>query len=252
MDETMGLPKNVSDFNNYIADSLDFNNVVDKVYDMLNYKPEESFNYPFEYFENRAALKIIATSDSIMRLYSFSLPYFDDHKTLIQYKTSTGLHTDFFTPDWDDGNMVILSTMSPPHFSEDNYEEEEQRLHELVGVYVRDVYTIPNTYGQTIYLIHYIESEQSREATHHIIGITMIDNLPTKIPMFNTGTKRVYDIDTYITYYHSDNWVNGDKIYQYDEKNKTLYIPLIEDDEFQDKYLIYKFDGLEFKYSGIK
>lgn len=225
MDDAVGLPKNVSDFNRYISDSLDYNNVVDKVYEMLNYKPEESFRYPFEYAENRASLKTITTPDSLMRFYSFSLPYFDDDITLIQYRNFSGLHSDFLRPDDDVKDF---------------------------GVFVSDVYTLRNDFEQTVYLIHCIGSDVPNEANHRIIGVTMTDEGLTEIPIFNTGTKRLYEIASFIVYYHSDKWANGDKIYRYDEKDQTLYIPLIEDDEFQDKFLIYKFNGLEFKYSGIR
>lgn len=246
--DSIRIPKNTKDFNRFIKDSLYHQSITNGVYAMLEYKPEESFTYPFEYFEDRAQLKTITTPDSLMRFYSFSISYINSSSTLIQYKDSNGkIHLGYFAPEMKDESEVLLGRLPIPHLTE---EEEEDYISPGGGT-VADINTIVDDRGNNFYLVHYIIALTSREAFHYMVALNLINGVPQKVSIFNTGKKRVDVIDTYLEYYHSDSWKNPDSMFVYNTDTKKLYIPHIQDDEFKEEYLIYEFDGVEFKYKGI-
>lgn len=247
--DSIRIPKNTEDFNKFIKDSLYYLTITDAVYAMLEYKPEESFSYPFEFLEDRAALKTSMTSDSLIRFYSFSIDYVDSSSTIIQYKDAKGeINSGYFAPEMKDEPEVLLGRLPVPHLTE---EEEEDYLSPGGGI-VADINTIVDGRGNTFYLVHYIVAPTSRESYHYMVALKMINGAPQKVPLFNTGRKRVYVIETYLETYHSDFWKNPDSMFVYNPNTRNLYIPHIQDDEFKDEYLIYQFDGVEFRYMGIR
>lgn len=243
------IPKNTEDFNKYIKDSLYYQTITDGVYSMLEYKPEESFTYPFEYHEDRALLKTFMTPDSLMRFYSFSINYYNSSSTIIQYKDSKGeINLGYFAPEMEDEPEVLLGRLPLPHLTE----EEEEDYSSPGGGTVVDINTIIDNRGNTFYLVHYIIAPTSRESYNYIVALNMIDGDPQKVPLFNTGKKRVDIIETYLEHYNSEKWENSDSMFVYNPDTRNLYIPHIQDDEFKDEYLIYHFDGVEFRYMGIR
>ncbi len=247
--DSIRIPKYSKDFNKFIKDSLYHQTVTNSVYAMLDYKPEESFTYPFEYAENRASLNTYMTSDSTMRFYSFSIDYYDCSSTLIQYKDLNGqIKLDHFAPDMGNEPEVLLSRLPMPHSDE---KDEEDYYSKGVGI-VTDINTIVDDRGNNIYLVHYVNSSASREAFHYIVALNYINSAPQKVPIFNTGKKHVDMIEVYLEYYHSDSWKNPDLMFVYNPDTRKLYIPHIHDYEFKNEYIIYQFDGVEFKYIGIR
>lgn len=247
--DSIRIPKNTEDFNKFIKDSLNYQTIKDGVYSMLEYKPEESFTYPFEYYEDRAALKTFMTPDSLMRFYSFSINYSNSSSTIIQYKDSKGeINLGYFAPEMEDEPEVLLGRIPVPHLTK----EEENNYLSPGGGIVSDINTIVDDRGNTFYLIHYIIAPTSRESYNYMVALNMKNGAPQKVPLFNTGRKRVDVIDTYLESYHSDLWQNPDSMFVYNPNTRNLYIPHIQDDEFKDEYLIYQFDGVEFRYKGIR
>lgn len=247
--DSIRIPKNTEDFNKFIKDSLYYQTITDRVYSMLEYMPEESFTYPFEYYEDRAALKTFMTPDSLMRFYSFSINYSNSSSTIIQYKDSKGeINLGYFAPEMEDEPEVLLGRIPVPHLTK----EEENNYLSPGGGIVSDINTIVDDRGNTFYLIHYIIAPTSRESYNYMVALNMKNGAPQKVPLFNTGRKRVDVIDTYLESYHSDLWQNPDSMFVYNPNTRNLYIPHIQDDEFKDEYLIYQFDGVEFRYKGIR
>lgn len=247
LNDTVSIPRNCKDFNRFIADSLDFFNVVRHLYAMLEYRPEESFAYSFEFSDSRARLSTFVTSDSTMKFYSFDLLPYRNDVTLVQYKNKNGIHVEFFDPSIEDEKEVLLSYMPGTQLSE----EDEESYDNGRGL-VTEVNTVMDDRGHPFYIVHFVSSFIPREVFHNIVALTFVNGRPQKVPLFNTGRKRIMNIETYVVYYRDNTWVNGDLIYSYNEDTKDLYIPLIKDTDFQDKYLIYHFDGVEFKYTGIR
>lgn len=247
--DSIRIPKNTKDFNKFIKDSLYYQTITDGVYSMLEYKPEESFIYPFEYYEDRASLKTFMTPDSLIRFYSFSINYYNSSSTIIQYKNSKGeINLGYFAPEMEDEPEVLLGRLPLPHLTE----EEEEDYSSPGGGTVVDINTIVDDRGNTFYLIHYIIAPTSRESYNYMVALNMINGAPQKVPLFNTGRKRIDVIDTYLESYHSDLWKNPDSMFVYNHDTRELYIPHIQNDEFKDEYLIYQFDGVEFRYIGIR
>ena len=247
--DSIRIPKYTRDFNQFIKDSLFHEGIVGRVYAMLNYKPEETFTYPFEYLENRAALKTYTTPDSMLRFYSFAIDYYNGSSTLIQYKDSKGrILTDYFMPDCADESEVLWRRLPPPHLTE---EEEEYYAPQGAGI-VGDVYTIVDDRGNKFYLVDFLTPTTARECFHNIVALNFVDGTPQKVPLFNTGKKRVDLINVYLPLWHSDYWTNPDSMFVYNPSTRNLYIPHMQDDEFQNNYLVYQFDGVEFKYTGIR
>lgn len=239
------IPANVSDFNKYIKDSLYHGNVVECVRAMLEYKPEDSFEYPFEYSENKANLNILETDDKKIRFYSFTLPYEVDDITLVQYKSESGLHTDIFNPWVDDSDEVIASKLPQP-------KNEEERYGYGCCV-VRDIHSLRGKNDNQMYLVHSILSPCPREVNHAISVIEFRNGHLKKTPVFYTGKKHQMSINTYMMCYDSDKWKRPDSIYCFNPQTNNLYIPLTDkDDEFMNKYFIYHFDGIEFRYEDIR
>lgn len=246
--DSIQIPKYAKDFNTFIKDSLYHQTITNGIYAMLEYKPEESFKYPFEYFEDRAELKTLMSSDSLMRFYSFSINYLNSSSTLVQYKDSNGkINLGYFAPEMEDEPEVLLSLLPIPHLTE---EEEEDYISPGGGT-VADINTIVDDRGNNFYLVHYIIAPTSGESFNYIVALNLVNGSPQKVPLFNTGKKRVDVIETYLEYYHSDSWKNSDSMFVYNSEARELYIPHIQDDEFKDEYLVYKFDGVEFRYNGI-
>lgn len=247
--DSIRIPKNTEDFNQFIKDSLYYQTITDGVYSMLEYKPEESFTYPFEYYEDRAALKTFLTPDSLMRFYSFSINYTNSSSTIIQYKGSKGeINLGYFAPEMEGEPEVLLKRLPVHHLTG---EEEEDYLSPGGGI-VADINTIVDNRGNTFYLIHYIIAPTSRESYNYVVALNLKNGVPQKVPLFNTRAKRVDMINTYLESYHSDLWKNPDSMFVYNSNTRNLYIPHIQDNEFKDEYLIYHFDGVEFKYMGIR
>lgn len=242
------IPKYTKDFNQFIKDSLGHESVVEGVYAMLNYKPEESFTYPFEYLENSASLRTYTTPDSILRFYSFSIDYYNA-STLIQYKDSKGkIHTDYFMPDYENESEVLWQRLPPPHLTE---MEEEYYTPQNAGI-VGDVHSIVDDRGNKFYLVDFMIPTTAREVIHNMIALNFVDGTPQKVPLFNTGKKRVDLINVYLPLWYSDEWTNPDLMFVYNPETRNLYIPHMNNDEFQNNYLIYQFDGVEFRYTGIR
>lgn len=243
------IPKYTKDFNLFIKDSLCHVGVVDGVYAMLNYKPEESFTYPFEYFENRASLSTYTTPDSMLRFYSFAIDYYNSSSTLIQYKDSKGrILTDYFMPNYEDESEVLWRRIPASHLTE---VEEEYYTPNNAGI-VDDVYTIVDDRGNKFYLVDFMTPTTAREVFHDMIALNFVDGTPQKVPLFNAGKKRVDLIEVYLPLWHSDDWTNPDSMFVYNPETRNLYIPHMKNEEFQNDYLIYQFDGVEFRYTGIR
>lgn len=243
------IPKYTKVFKQFIEDSLDHENIVAGVYAMLDYKPKQSFTYPFEYSENRASLRTFTTPDSILRFYSFAIYYYNSSSTLIQYKDSNGrIHTDYFMPSYEEESEVLWRRLPPPHLTE---VEEEYYTPQNAGI-VGDVYTIVDDRGNKFYLVDFMTPTTAQEVFHDMVALNIVDDTPQKVPLFNTGKKRVDLIDVYLPLWHSDDWMNPDSMFVYNPATRNLYIPHMQDDEFQNEYLIYQFDGVEFKYTGIR
>lgn len=247
--DSIRIPKYTKDFNKFIKANLYHQTVANGVYAMLEYKPEESFTYPFEYYEDRAALKTFMTPDSMMRFYSFSINYLNSSSTIIQYKDLKGeINLGYLAPEMEDEPEVLLDRLPLPHLTE----EEEEDYSSPGGGIVADINTIVDDRGNTFYLVHYIIALTSRESFNYMVALNLINGVPQKVPLFNTGKKRVDMIETYFEYYHSDMWENSDSLFVYNPDTRNLYIPHIQEDEFKDEYLIYQFDGVEFRYIGIR
>ncbi len=247
--DSIRIPKNTEDFNTFIKDSLYHQTITNSIYSMMEYKPEESFTYPFEYSEDRAELKTFMTPDSLMRFYSFSINYYNSSSTIIQYKNSKGeIKLGYFAPEMEEEPDVLLGRLPLAHLTDD---EEDDYLSPGGGI-VADINTIVDDRGNTFYLVHYIIAPTSRESFNYMVALNLINGVPQKVPLFNTGKKRVDMIETYFEYYHSDMWENSDSLFVYNPDTRNLYIPHIQDNEFKDEYLIYQFDGVEFKYIGIR
>ena len=247
--DSIRIPKYTRDFNQFIKDSLFHQSVVYSVYAMLNYQPEESFTYPFEYFENRASLRTYTSPDSMLRFYSFSIDYYNSSSTLIQYKDSKGrILTDYFMPVYEGESEVLWQRLPPPNLTE---EEEEYYSSRNAGI-VNDVHTIVDDRGNKFYLVDFMTPTTTQEVFHDMVALNIVDDTPQKVPLFNTGKKRVDLIDVYLPLWHYDDWMNQDSMFVYNPATRNLYIPHMQDDEFQNEYLIYQFDGVEFKYTGIR
>ncbi len=247
--DSIRIPKNSEDFNKFIKDSLYHQTITNSIFSMLEYKPEESFTYPFEYSENRAELRTFMTPDSLMRFYSFSINYYNSSSTIIQYKNSKGeINLGYFAPEMEDEPEVLLGRLPLPHLTE----EKEEDYSSPGGGTVADINTIVDDRGNTFYLIHYIIAPTSQESFNYIVALNLNNGDPQKVPLFNTGKKRIDIIETYLEHYHSEKWENSDSMFVYNPDTRNLYIPHIQDDEFKDEYLIYQFDGVEFRYMGIR
>lgn len=247
--DSIRIPKNTEDFNKFIKDSLYYQTITNGVYSMLEYKPEESFTYPFEYFENRAALKTFMTPDSLIRFYSFSINYINSSSTIIQYKGSKGeINVGYFAPEMEGEPEVLWGRLTVPNLTK---EDEDDYLSPGRGI-VADINTIVDDWGNTFYLVHYIITPTSRESYNYMVALNMNNGTLQKVPLFNTGRKRVDVIDTYLESYHSDLWQNPDSMFVYNHNTRELYIPHIQNEEFKNEYLIYQFDGIEFRYLGIR
>lgn len=248
--DTIMIPRNVADYNRFLADSVSIYNCDRYLFAMLESKPKESFEYAFD---NRFDDDLYSTiyldtnmsSDSLVRIYSLNISRWGHH-IFIQYKNKNNIHMDYLDA-WLDEKELLRSLIDMTHLS-----EEERYAVDGYNGGIRYLYTIVDNQGQSLYLANVYQSAMPRESAEEIIAFRIKDGRPQKVPLFNTGKKRVCDIDAYLEFYHSDEWHNADSIFVYNDKTRDLYIPLIEEYEFQDKYLIYHFDGTEFKYSGIR
>lgn len=247
--DSITIPKYTEDFNDFISQCFIPQTIDDVIFAMLQYKPEESFTYPFEYDDDSNWLETITTSDSMIRFYNFHI-YGSPSSTLIQYKGKNGcIVSDYFMLDRENEPDASCQGHSGDHLTE---EEENYYNTPLSDGFVADVNTIVDDRGNTFYLVHFISSLYPQESFHYIVALNLVDGKPRQVPLFNTGRKRVGLIENYIVYYHSDTWKKADSMFVFNPETKKLYIPQIRDDKFQDKYLVYQFNGVEFKYMGVR
>lgn len=220
--DTIMIPRNIEDYNRFIDDSLDDYNTADYLFAMLESKPEEGFIYTFDDEKYDVSLKTIMAPDSTMKFYCINRPYRRGYNILIQYKNHTGIHLDTFDEGLYSGGVYNI-------------------------YYVRDIK------GNIFYLVDSYGKVASLEESRKVIALTFKEGKPQKTPLFNTGKKRLFSIDTYLEYYHTDRNTKIDSINVYNEQTRNLYIPLLDKyGDFHDKFIIYHFDGTEFKYSGIR
>lgn len=226
--DTVTIPESTDNFNRFIKDSLDLHTIPDALYAMLQYHPLETFKYPFEYSENRAELKIIETPDHMIRAYSLFLPY-QNSTTFIQYKVN------------DTIKLIKYPSLHNPPVPENN------------GAIINITQLIGSD-DKKRYLIDYIsDTGMPREIPHTLTLCRINDGILKSYPGFHSCRDTLTDIHIYLETYHSDEWINADRMFSYDNPSKKLYIPLLnEDNVFDGRYLIYKFDGKIFNYAGVE
>lgn len=220
--DTIMIPRNIEDYNRFIADSLDDYNTADYLFAMLESKPEECFVYSFDDEKYDVSLKTIMAPDSTMRFYCINRPYRRGYNILLQYKNYKGINLDV-------------------------YEEGQYSG----GIY--NIYYVTDVKGNIFYLVDSYGKVAALEEIRNVIALTFKDGRPQIAPLFNTGKERLFSIDTYLEYSHTDRNTKIDSINVYNEQTRNLYIPLLDKyGDFHDKFIIYHFDGTEFIYSGIR
>lgn len=247
--DTIMIPRNVADYNRFLADSLEYrDNIVTELCAMLESKPEESFVYSFGN-SDRVIVNTKMSSDSIMRFYVLNNAIYKLNDIIVQYKNSKGIHTDLFMSiALDNDECVGINDVLYSYIND---------IGEGYGTgcsaRIDNIHTIHDDNGCTYYLVIFIWGYGSWDRTYDAELLRMNDGRPKMVPLFNTGKKHIGGINTYMAFNDNEPWREEDSIYVYNEKTKDLYIPLLSYSQTKGKkYIIYHFDGTEFKYSGIR
>lgn len=239
------IPADVENYNQFLKDSVDIYNALDYLYPMLRYKPEETFDYNFDCTDLKIHLTIDKTPDNKLKFYKYQERLVPT--TLIQYKDSVGkVHVDIFNPQYKTGHEVLAS------YQRRNARREEDCPGISSGTTI-SVDEIKTSDGVTIYLIvQYAPTGVAREKDVYVTTMGYVDGRPQKITIFENEDSIFSSINVYLETYHSDQWKTHDKLFKYEPNDQKLYIPLIEDDEFNDKYIVYQFNGRRFVKQGFE
>lgn len=239
------IPAKVENYNQFLKDSVDIYNALDYLYPMLRYKSEETFDYPFDCADLKIHLTIEKTPDNKLKFYKYQERLVPT--TLIQYKDSVGkVQVDIFNPQYKTGQEVLAS------YQRHNARREEDCPGISSGSTI-SVDEITTSDGVTIYLtVQYAPTGVAREKDVYVTTMGYVDGRPQKINIFENEDSIFSSINVYLETYHSDQWKTHDKLFKYEPNDQKLYIPLIEDDEFNDKYIVYQFNGRRFVKQGFE
>lgn len=239
------IPANVENYNQFLKDSVDIYNALDYLYPMLRYKPEETFDYSFDCTDLKIHLTIDKTPDNKLKFYKYQERLVPT--TLIQYKDSVGkVHVDIFNPQYKTGQEVLAS------YQRRNARREKDCPGISSGI-TTSVDEIETADGNTIYLtVQNNPTGVAREKDVYVTTMGYVDGRPQKINIFENEDSIFSSINVYLETYHSDQWKTHDRLFKYEPNDQKLYIPLIEDDEFNDKYIVYQFNGRNFVKQGFE
>ena len=223
-------------------------------YHLIKSNPS-TIDYPFTLLQQQDVLplKMATSSDGNLRVYSQT--YWlggninEPPIVMAQYKSGNEVNLivnyDYWTDDLLIGDFNFLTTENEFKFGFENR---------------TNIFTI-NLDGMVFYLVDitivYGMVMMDNLTNGTLLRLYSIENGELKLQkLFNT-TKKVIDEITFV--YDSTKMYNENDtkdciwhLIKYDEKSKTIFIPLITGTTLTDKYLQYKWDGKYFTYTGIE
>lgn len=227
-------------------DSTDEYNFCDDLYQFVHDHPSEAFYY--NRWDEVEDVRSFISADSLIRFYSVQGRY--DLDLFAQYKSDTEIEQEYINlwpPTYDEVHWIyepeIRTSFLPlPHFSVDEIDIPIS----LGGI--KDLWSIRNTKGETVNIIHYYNSSEKVYQIHGLCIVSMENGVPQKCNLFVNNTDTIADF----------RWEWDDIMAEvptqevFDEETNMVYIPYQGDSHcgFTDRYIVYGFDGNKFVCKG--
>lgn len=209
-------------YGNY--DSLEYysNLFSDKLIDFIKNNPS-TIDYSFKSFADSNVCRIVTTSDSLFRIYSWDTwqgGTMHDYKNLYQFKSGGKVYTTEF--DYGEGDM---------------------------GTYFTGLYTLKEN-NKTYFLATSMGSESSKYYYEAIRVYSILnDILSDSIQLIKTSSglnnSIVIEYDVSSVLKRPERPI---RLIKYDNEKRIIYIPIVtEDSMVTDRYILYQFTGQYFE-----
>ena len=195
-----------------------------------------TLDYQFDSLQSRGFANVVTSEDGNLRFYYWNTRTGGtciSWRSICQYRSNGKIYT-------YRGDISLLK-----------YGKQNE---EYIESAPRSIITIYDNSGSPIYLVNTYIKESSQWGYESIEAIKIENDKLTPVPIFDVdGHGDMYTRGVEYTiadwYFRANDGEGWDWLFNYDNKNKILYIPEAEP-ELSDRYSLYRYDGEKMHYIG--